>query len=151
MPLLLQETLEDGGLRDVNEWWNGLDDQSQGGLIELWDACVSRVALAPGSEETEMELRVIGTATDPDSDNFEGFWNHEFYDFLVNHEEFYFEEKKFHICTSQPEARRAIEAGLIPADHVCPLDAALCPMRFAVDKAGGRSLRLSVDFVPKVR
>ena len=149
MPMLLHDALEDGGVRDIDSWWCRLDESSQSGLIDLWDSCVSRMAIHPSDIECEFEMRVVATATDPDSDTFEGFWNHDFYDYLVNHESYYFEEQKFHVCTSQPEARRAIESGLIPSDHVCPLDSTSCPMLEALRRSGGRSLRLGITFVPK--
>lgn len=151
LPLLLHDALEEGGLADVDGWWNRLDEGSRAGLIELWDDCASRQAFASLDDAVEMELRVVATPTDPDSDTFDGFWNHEFYNYLVNHEAYYFEEQKFHICTAQPAARRALEAGVISSNHVCALKPHQCPMKIAVERANGRSLRLSITFVPRVR
>ena len=151
LPDLLRDALERGGVRAVTAWWGDLDPGSRCAILELWSDCGHQHFGSDRQTDFEMDMRVVGTPADPDSDTFDGFWNHDFYDYLVNHEAYYFEEIKFHVCTAAASARSSIEAGLISSDFVCSRDERHCPMMRRLAEFSGRSIRLSLTFAPRSR
>lgn len=149
LPHLLRDALEEGGLPDVERWWRDLEVSHQAEVLQLWQDCGDLHFGPTRQGDQAMELRVTGTPQDPKSDHFEGFWNHEFYDYLVNHEAFYFEEVRYHVCTAQPAAQAAIRQGSISPEFVCDLASPDCPMRSRLADFAERTIRLSITFVPK--
>lgn len=148
LPLLLHDALADGGIKDVDLWWGELDDASRAELIRLWESCADSYFGAGHVHDQPMRMRVVAAPIDSEGDTFEGFWSHDFYDYLVAHEVCYPQQKTFHVCTAQCAARRAVEAGIIPRDFECPVADAACLMKRALQISGGRSLRLSLTFAP---
>ncbi len=96
-----------------------------------------------------MTIRVLARPVEQDSDTFEGFWNHEFYEYLVNHEAYYFEEIMVHVCTAESVAKEAVCQGLIPNDFQCPRLSTACIMHTALKLSAGQPLRLQLTFVPR--
>ena len=149
LPDLLREALEEIGLKSVDSWWSDLGDSARADLLGLWDSC-SEQHFGPGfASEQPMRIRMIGIPSDPLSDTFEGFWHQDFFEYLVNHEEFYKPPRTFHVCTAEPRARQAVKEGRIDSHYVCPLGKPTCPMRNALKLADGKSIRLSLTFVPR--
>lgn len=68
----------------------------------------------------------------------------DFYEYLVNHELWLEDGRRYHICTAHERARKVLVHGRIPAGFRCPLGARACPMRAILDAAGGRDVRLAV-------
>ncbi len=151
MPELLRAALEEAGIQEVDRWWrDDLDDDSRCQVLTLWRDCAQH-HFGPGRGcDRPMEMRVKGTRQKEKVETYEGFWNHQFYDYLVNHEAYYFEEEMVHICTAELAAREAIESGILPADFKCGIPSESCPIRRRVEEAGGNSIRLSITFVPKL-
>jgi len=150
MPELLCAALEEGGIKEVERWWREeLDADGRSHILKLWGDCAD-LYLGPGRiVDLPMEMRVRGTRVKEEVETFEGFWNQEFYDYLVNHEAYYFEEEMVHVCTAELAARRAIESGVLAADFKCGIPVESCPIRRRVEEAGGCGIRLSLWFVPK--
>lgn len=150
LPDLLREALERGGLCTVDIWWDELDIDSRRDIIKLWSDCTIQHFGADMEFDSEMDMRVVGTILDPSSDTFEGFWNHEFYSYVVNHEGYFIESKAVVGCTAAASARASIESGIIEKDFVCSRGNSHCPMRKQLSEYGGRSIRLSLTFVPRI-
>jgi hypothetical protein len=148
IPMLLHDALTEAGIKQVDDWWNGLDDLSQENLIQLWESCADLHFGVDRGEDLPMRMRVVATPQGSESDASGGFWNEDFYDYLVSHEVEYFPTKVFHICTAQPAARQVAERGVIPHDFQCPIADAECLMQSALELSGGRTLRLRLTFVP---
>lgn len=149
LPMLLHDALSEGGIKEVDQWWERQDDTSRSDLIELWESCADRFFGENREEEEPMRLRVVATPADPASDTYEGFWSHDLYDYLVSHEAYYLGQKTFHVCTAQCAARRAVERGVIPHDFHCPVADSSCLMKGALQLSGGATIRLGVTFVPR--
>ncbi len=152
MPDLLRSALEEGGIREVDRWWREeLDDEARRQVLTLWGECGDEYFGSGRAGDFPMEMQVRGRRVKQgeELETYEGFWNEQFYDYLVNHEAYYFEEEMVHVCTAETAARRAIGSGILPADFQCGVPSASCPIRQRVEKAGGGGIRLSVSFVPK--
>lgn len=149
--MLLRDALEESGIQRVEQWWGALERTEREALIALWYDCADQHFGAARETDYEMELRVVGTVHNPGSDTYEGFWNHEFYNYLINHEELYPHIERYgpHICTAERSAKAAICNGLIPANFKCDAASESCPMRKCLARFNGNSIRLSVIFVPK--
>ena len=66
----------------------------------------------------------------------------DFYEYLVNHEVFLEDGRRFHICTAHPAARSAVARGVIDARFECPRGELACPMTTLTGAANGRAVRL---------
>jgi hypothetical protein len=117
-------TLED----DVTRWWQGLGPAERRALRR--DA---------GRPPPGVVARFVEAGDEPDSDGAV-----DFYEYLVNHELVFADERVFHICSAHPEARAVLAAGYLPAGFRCPRADATCPMRAVLDQAPGCSVRLSL-------
>lgn len=152
MPDMLRAALEEGGIREVDRWWREeLDDEARRQVLSLWSDCGDQYYGPGRMGDYPMEMRVKGTRMKEAEkvETYEGFWNHQFYDYLVNHEAYYFEEIMVHVCTAELAARRAIESGILAADFQCGIPVESCPIRKRVEQADGCGIRLSITFVPK--
>lgn len=69
----------------------------------------------------------------------------DFYEYLVNHEVFLEDSRRFHICVAHRRAREVSRRGWLRADFVCPLASHACPMRALADAAGGRHVSFTVS------
>lgn len=67
----------------------------------------------------------------------------DLYEYLVGHEAYFTDGRRFHICVAHRRARAALARGLAP-DFVCPLGAAACPMRAIADAAAGAAVLFSI-------
>lgn len=142
IPMLLRETMAEFGVKAVDEWWSGLDEEARNDVIALWQN-------AGGSGECRVvvEGRIVelgdGAGENPE------LWHDDFYEYLANHELRFAPPQRFHICTQLAEARAAVKAGFIPGDFRCPEANHDCPMRRILEFTGGRGVRLRIAFVAK--
>ena len=147
--MLLREAMSEFGVKAVDAWWSGLDEEARGEVIALW-------LNAGGGSEAGCEVRVEGRIAERDAetgDDDSQLWHDDFYEYLVNHELKFDLEKPlrvFHICTQLAEARAAVKAGFIPGDFRCPEVKHDCPMKGILEFTGGRGVRLRVAFVARV-
>jgi len=143
LPDLLRETMSDFGMSAVDGWWADLPEPARGEVIELWQAasasqpCIARVA-----------ARFVDAEEEKEDDDRPDLWHNAFYDYLVNHEVYLLDEKGPHVCTQQPAARAAVEAGFIPSHFACPVAHTDCLMRQLLQRAPGKSVRLRLEFAP---
>jgi hypothetical protein len=140
LPAQLGELLTEAGLRDVGRWWQELDFFSRRQVFQLWADCVAM------NEGQRIIACVEGEFVEADEIPENGVWHNDFYEYLVNHEEFFVQERKFHVCTRHPLARAAIEAGRIPRGFTCGLEENACPMKRILMAAPGKSVRLKLGF-----
>ncbi len=68
----------------------------------------------------------------------------DLYEYLVNHELWLEDGRRYHICTAHDGARTVLLRGRIPAGFRCPRGEATCPMRVIAEAAGGRDVRIEV-------
>ncbi len=141
LPEMLREAMADFGMGAVEGWWSDLDDSARDQVIQLW-----RETSFGQSCEAFVSARYVENGEEEDD---EALWNRDFYEYLVNHEAFSYQLRRYHICTAHPKARAAVEAGFIPATFLCPLEEEQCPMRLLLRAAGGRSVKLQVGFAPR--
>jgi hypothetical protein len=142
VPSELGDLLVEAGLRDVRGWWQELDFDSRYQVFQLWKDCVA------ANEGQQIVACVEGEFIEEGSEP-EEVWHSDFYEYLVNHEEFFVQERRFHVCTQHPLARSAIEAGGIPASFNCGLSESACPMRRLLAVAQGKAFRLKLGFHAK--
>jgi hypothetical protein len=130
-------------------WWSTLNDDAQLEFARMWDERADDTALfgtcADGDitwHEIPIELR--GALIDEENDIEHKQAKQQLLEYIANHEEihFFLVDRQFHICRAHPVARDVIRAGHLPADFVCPVDEASCPMRTILAACPGRSVRL---------
>ena len=126
------------------EWWSGLGPESQAEFLRAFDSRADRTDLYGRIENGrirwhELPIELRGGLIDEENDSEHRMFKAQLLEYISNHEDvqFFFVEKKLHICRAHSEARAAIQAGEIPNAFVCPLQDANCPMRRIVDLAGG--------------
>jgi hypothetical protein len=139
LPMMFREALASAGLRAIDDWWAHLDASSRSEALQLWHEC--------SQTESGLAVRVEARFADDHEDERGDFWHSDYYDYLVNHEIYFYRERSFHICTQHPVAAAAARAGFISHDFTCPLQAGDCPMRRLLAHSPGRSVRLRVSIV----
>jgi hypothetical protein len=147
LPLLFKDALESLGMKSVDEWWLGLRESEQEGMLDLWSDCQTPGVTSSPRSGQRMVARFEGYFDD-DLDGQPVFWHDDFYEFLVNHEEYVFREIPFHVCFRQPEALAAIKAGEIRPDFQCPLHDTGCPMMQSPAITRGSSMKITLRFAP---
>jgi len=73
----------------------------------------------------------------------------DFYEYLVGHELYLEDGRALHICSAHPEARAALEQGLVPHDFRCPRAERKCPMRQLLAARPGHNCVLKLAARPK--
>jgi hypothetical protein len=119
-------------MRSTVEWWQGLSVQ---------DKCSLRRRLRDRDEV------VVARFVEADSDDWPS--PSDFYEYLVGHEVYLEDGRGLHICSAHPEARAALDRGLIPRDFLCPRGEVTCPMRQLLSEGAGRDCLLRLDARPK--
>jgi hypothetical protein len=139
LPTMFREALANAGLRAIDEWWAHLDASSRSEALQLWHEC--------SHDESGLAVRVEARFADGPEEQMGDFRHSDYYDYLVNHELYFYRARPFHICTRHPVAAAAVRAGFIPHDFSCPFQAGDCAMRRLLAHSPGRSLRLRVSLV----
>lgn len=139
LPMMFREALANAGMMAIDEWWEFLDEPSRMEALSLWHEC--------RHTESDLAIRIEARLQEEPV----GFWHNDFYEYLVNHEIYWPQERTFHICTRHPVAAASARAGSIPHDFVCPFHSTNCPMRHLLSLSGGQSLRLHVSLYAKRR
>jgi hypothetical protein len=121
----------------IDDWWEHLDEPSRSEALRLWQDC--------RHSENELSIRVEARFVEQPDEETAEFWHSDYYDYLVNHEVYLLDAKKFHICTRHPVAAAAVRAGVIPHDFRCPFQSSDCPMQKLLSRAPGKSIRLSAS------
>lgn len=134
----------------INQWWATLTSGAQEELVRLWDtrsdSCGFEYTLESdgGHSWTRIPMEIGAMYKRPEDAIKHDTWNQDLYEYIVSHPEVkviaQFEGPKFHICRSHPQARAAIEAGIIPAEFACPFADEQCPMRALLAVAPGHSV-----------
>jgi len=119
-------------MRSTVEWWQGLSVQ---------DRRLLRRRLRSRDEV------VVARFVETDGDDLP--LPSDFYEYLVGHEVYLEDGRTFHICSAHPQARAAIEQGLIPRDFLCPRAEASCPLRQLLAERPGLSCLLRLGARPK--
>ena len=132
MPELFRETLESSHLLDVDGWWSEIDDNARAEAIAFWNTVASE-------HITGFHIQA-SVAINEDSDPADGYWNNEFYDYLINHEVRWFEERTYHICRATACAESCVRHGRIPCDFKCPISSTECFMTAILAHARGGSV-----------
>ena len=135
-PRMLTDRLSRTQTADVARWWAALPGAQRRGLRRLFRKDDARPA-----------MRVVGRFVDPrERRDHADQPNHDFYEYLVNHELSLADGRTYHICSAHAEARDALVSGELPAAFRCPLARGDCLMRVVLDAAPapGCSLRLSL-------
>jgi hypothetical protein len=143
LPMMFREALASAGLRAIDEWWAHLDAPSRSEALQLWHEC--------SQAESGLAVRVEARFAEDHEEKAGEFWHSDFYDYLVNHELYFFRERSFHICTRHPKVAGAVRAGFIPHDFTCPLESGDCAMRRLLALSPGKSVRLGVSIVAAER
>jgi hypothetical protein len=73
----------------------------------------------------------------------------EFYEYLVGHELYLENGRKFQICSAHPQARNALEQGRIAHDFRCPRAEAGCPLRRLLAQRPGHDCVLTFGTRPR--
>ncbi len=124
-PAMLRKGLSPKQRTEAERWWASL-------------AGAQRRSLGLPRERT----LVVGRFVEPGEPD-EGT-NDDLYEYLVNHELWLEDGRRYHICTAHEGARKVLARGRIPGAFRCPRGERACPMRAIVDAAGGRDVRLAV-------
>lgn len=136
-------------MKSVDEWWLGLRESEQEGMLDLWSSCQTPTTPTLRNDQ-RMVARFEGYFED-DNDGQPVFWHNDFYEFLVNHEEYVFREIPFHVCFRQPEALAALKAGEVRSEFRCPLSHGDCPMMQSPAISRNRTMKFTLKFVPATR
>jgi hypothetical protein len=112
----------------VKSWWENLDSEARRTLA-------TRRANPP--------LVLFGRFVDADATD-DPTQPDDFYEYLVAHEVYLDDGRRFHICRAHEHARAAVSSKRLPATFVCPLDRGTCPMRKLLEEEPGRDLCLSL-------
>jgi len=129
VPAMLARRLSKAQLRSVTHWWQGLAPAERRGLRH-----------DPGRPPVRVIARFVG----PDSHGDDAGEPTDFYEYLVNHEIFLEDGRRYHICSAHPEARAVASAGRVPASFRCPRADVHCPVRALLRTAPSCDLRLSL-------
>jgi len=128
-PAMLTRGLSTPQRWEFDQWWKTLGDNDRYALRQH-----------AGRPPAGVTARFIdGEPLDDDGDE-----NVDFYEYLVNHELWLEDGRKFHICSAHPEARARLRCGRIPATFQCPLASAACPMRALLNAANGSHVQLAL-------
>lgn len=148
-PLPLLSRLTPADTTPVQAWWDMLAESDRRELLTLWsrrgnDCRFSRTSDGDAAPVWHRLPLVEAVFTDDDQPGDD--WRPEWFDHLLSNidlwERVAVRPRTFHFCTAHPVARAMLRAGFIPADFVCPLASAECPMRKLLDQQPGRSVRL---------
>lgn len=128
-PAMLARGLSASEERELARWWQKLSVAERRSLRRH-----------PGGAPAGVVARFVDAeAAENESDQ-----NVDFYEYLVNHELWLEDGRKFHICSAHPQARALLAAGKIPSEFACPRSEASCPMRALLGAANGASVRLTL-------
>ena len=125
----------------VDQWWSGLTEPARDDVLQLWgNAC----------ENGPCHVKVSAVFIDDEERPQTGqdLWHDDFYEYLVNHEEYLLRVPGPHVCTAQPAAEAAVRAGFIPASFTCPIANSDCLMHKLLARAPGQSVSLQLTFEP---
>lgn len=130
-------------------WWSTLNDEAQLEFARMWDERSDDTALFGTCDDGDITWHQIpielrGALLDDENDVEHKQAKQQLLEYIANHEEiqFFLVDRKFHICRAHPIARDVIRAGHLPADFVCPVDEAACPMKNILAACPGRAVRL---------
>lgn len=114
------------------DWWQGLSSQDRCALKQRLryrdDVIVARF-VEPGGDDEPVPS--------------------DFYEYLVGHELYLEDGRRFFICSAHPEARVALERGRIPHDFRCPRADTACPIRQLLAEGVGHDCKLRTGPCPK--
>jgi len=114
----------------VAAWWQTLSAKE-------------RLSLRPRS--ASRRLVVVGRFVEPGDDDPAPDEPSDYYEYLVNHEIYLDDGRRFFICSAHPAARGAVARGRVAANFVCPRGDVACPMRQLLAHAPGKDLRLCLE------
>jgi hypothetical protein len=123
-PAMLRKGLSPKQRSEAERWWASL-------------AGTERRSLGVPRERTVLVGRFV-EPTEPEEST------RDLYEYLVNHELWLEDGRRYHICTAHEVARKVLLRGRIPGAFRCPRGERACPMRAILDTAGGRDVRLAV-------
>lgn len=113
-----------------------------------WQALSAKERLSLRQCSASRRLVVVGRFVEPCDDEPGRKEPSDYYEYLVNHEIYLDDGRKFFICSAHPAARNAVARGRIAARFICPREDAACPMRRLLSHATGKDLRLSLETAP---
>ena len=130
VPASLMRRLSDSERSSAAEWWRSLPFHEREAVTVLVRSS-RRGLVCQFVEEPAVDDR---SSEEPD----------DLYEYLVNHEIALLPLRKLHICTTELEAREAVDARRVPSTFQCPRAAAGGPMRRLIRAAGGRDVRIAI-------
>src|SRR5262245_3850838 len=128
-PAMLTRGLSAPQWQEFDQWWKSLAAPDR-------DSLRQHVGRAPVGVVARF---VEAGRLEDDADE-----NLDLYEYLVNHELWSEDGRRFHICSAHPEARALLSRGWVPAGFQCPRAEAACPMRVLLSAANGHDVRLSL-------
>jgi hypothetical protein len=131
VPAAFMNGLSSREVEAVAMWWQGLTPEARRTL--KW-----RRATPP--------LVLLGRFVDAEPGDDEASHPSDFYEYLVGHEIYLDDGRRFHICRAHERARAALARGRIHAAFACPLRHENCPLRRLLELRTGRDLRVSLSW-----
>jgi len=151
LPPSLLDSIDAASQPEVEQWWGMLPDAARRDFVGMWDARAEDAAWAGYLEGErlvwqELPIELVGELVDDGAEFEHEQLKQELLEYINNHEEvqFFLLDRSFHICRAHAMAREVIEEGVLPADFVCPLGNAACPMRTILLHAQGKSVAIRV-------
>ena len=140
LPPDLRAALPEGAEPVAERWWASLPESDRQRIAELWDNRLEVHFFSPQADDTghvdgwEQVPPVTGGRFVPHDNDGRSEWGPGYFEHLLQHPELVLAydppQRTFHIgCTRHSAARACLMAGAVPAEFVCPVGSAACPLR----------------------
>ena len=139
LPPDLRASLPEGSVPVAEAWWASLPEADRRRIADLWDERLEVCFFSPqtdaeGCRDEWEEVPVVsGGRFVPSDDDGRHEWQPGYFEHLLQNPDLVLAydppRRTFHIgCTQHAAARECLAVRHVPADFVCPVDSASCPM-----------------------